>query len=73
MREYAEEIARLKAMLEGKIPMSVENTSSQLSASRETVVKEIEYVERDTGEGERIKQEYEEKIAEINVSFVGIF
>ena len=53
--------------------MSVENTSSQQSVSRETVTKEIEYVERDTGEGERIKQEYEEKIAEINVSFVGIF
>ena len=50
--------------------MSVENTSSQQSVSRETVTKEIEYVERDTGEGERIKQEYEEKIAEINVSFV---
>ncbi|KAL5267811.1 hypothetical protein ACHWQZ_G004753 [Mnemiopsis leidyi] len=66
LREYAEEIARLKAMLEGKIPMSVENTASQQSVSRETVTKEIEYVERDSGEAERIKLEYEEKIAEIN-------
>ena len=72
MREYAEEIARLKAMLEGKIPMSVENTTSQQSVSRETVTKEIEYVERDSGEAERIKLEYEEKIAEINVSCVEI-
>ena len=55
----------MKAMLEGKIPMSVENVSSEQS-----VIKEIEYVikETDSEESLRLKQEYEDKIAEINVS-----
>ena len=63
LREYAEEIARLKAMLEGKIPMSVDAVASQQS-----VVKEVEYVVKESDESERLKLEYEEKIAEMNVS-----
>ncbi|XP_063686306.1 kinesin-like protein KIF17 isoform X2 [Bolinopsis microptera] len=63
LREYAEEISRLKAMLEGKIPMSVDGVTSQ-----QTVTKEIEYIvkETDSEENLRLKQEYEDQIAELN-------
>ena len=52
-------------MLEGKIPMSVDGVTSQ-----QTVTKEIEYIvkETDSEENLRLKQEYEDQIAELNVS-----
>lgn len=57
LREYAEEIARLKAMLEGKLPVQIVNN-------------EEGGVQHDESREEDLRREYEEQIAQLNVRFV---
>ncbi|XP_059138921.1 kinesin-like protein KIF17 isoform X2 [Physella acuta] len=65
LRQYQEEIEKLKAMLAGQIPVELAPATAQKESKQDaaTVRDELE------GEKERIKQEYEAKMAQMKAAF----
>ncbi|XP_055901173.1 osmotic avoidance abnormal protein 3-like [Biomphalaria glabrata] len=70
LRQYQEEIEKLKAMLSGQIPVDVSLSAGPVKTTSKESQKDIEVVRQELEvEKEKIKEEYETKMNELKIAF----